>query len=58
MTRVRMNTAAAFQMRDLKGQPAGFSAASKGDEIEMDDSEAAKFIKAGYASRVEASKAK
>lgn len=56
--RVKMNTAAAFQMRDLKGQPAGFSSASKGDEIDMDDAEAVKFVKAGYACKVEANRAK
>lgn len=56
--RVRMNTAAAFQLRDLKGQPAGFASASKGDELDMDDTEAAKFVKAGYASKVEANRAK
>lgn len=52
MVRVKMNTAAAFQLLDSKGNPTGFSAASKGDEVEMPDSEAEKFIRAGYATAI------
>lgn len=47
-----MNTAAAFQLRDSEGKPAGFSSASKGDEVEIPDADAAKFIKLGYASAI------
>ena len=54
MTRVRMNTAAAFQLTDAKGQPAGFSSAAKGDEIELSDNDARSFARAGYATILDA----
>jgi hypothetical protein len=56
--RVKMNTPAAFQLRDAQGKPAGFSAVSKGDEVDMPVEDAKSFAKAGYATILEQKTAK
>lgn len=56
LVKVRMNTAAMFQVRDAKGNAAGFNAANRGDEIELSPTEAKSFVSAGYASLIEAAK--
>lgn len=54
LVRIKMNTAAAFQLRDTKGNPAGFSSVARGDETELSQAEADNFVKAGYATVVDA----
>ena len=58
LVRVKMNTAAAFQLTDAQGKPSGFSALAKGDETSMEESEAKRFVKAGYATIVTGEKAR
>lgn len=53
MVRVKMNTAAAFQLTDVSGKPAGFSSVAKGDETELSQAEAERFVKAGYATLID-----
>lgn len=53
LVKVRMNTAAMFQIHDAQGKAAGFNSANRGDEIDLSPSEAKSFVSAGYATPVE-----
>lgn len=54
--RIKMQTAAAIQLRDAKGNPTMITAVSRDDEIELPEADAAALMRAGYATRAKADK--